>query len=171
MSINGLLDFSIQLASYAFIIGFSGLVFFRIDLTLTKGQINPKEDRPVKQVSTVCILLSKLGLIVALIGFVFTGLWWLWEHFFEYMNPGRLALYSLIIGPAPLLLPLSAKIICKLTGGTIDASQVQGCTFSGLNFNGLVHSLFVSYFLVFLTGGLAVFGLLGSGVWALVKLF
>ena len=90
-------------------------------------------------------------------------------RFFEYLTPARLAVCSLIIGPSPLLLPVLAQIICKLTGGSVDASQVQGCYFLGLNLNNFVYALFMSYMLVILTGGLAIFGLMSSGVWALVN--
>lgn len=171
ISISELISFNLQLMSYVFIVGVLGLLLIWIDKALTKNKYNLKKVQPIKQWGVVSLLLAKLGLMVALTGFVLAGFWWTYEHFFEYMSPGRLAFYSVIIAPAPLLLPMSAKIICKLTGGTVDASQVQGCYFLGLNLNNIVHMLFMSYMLTLLTGGLAVFGLIGSGVWTLVKLF
>jgi len=171
ISLSALVDFSIQLSIYALISGVLGTIIVGIDQALTKGKSNLREGDSITKVGTIGILLAKLGLKIALTGFVFAGLWWLWESFFEGMTPARLALYSLAIGPAPLLFPLLAKIICKLSGGTVDASQVQGCILLGLNLNNFVYTLFMSYMLAMFTIGIAFLGLMGSGVWALVRLF
>jgi len=169
ISLSALVDFSIQLSIYALIPGVFGAIIVGIDKPIRKGKFNLREGESITKVGMIGILLAKLGLIIALTGFAFAGLWWLWESFYEGMTPARLALYSLVIGPTPFLLPLLAKIICKLTGGTVDVSQVQGCYFLGMNLNNFVYTLFMSYMLVILTGGLAVFGLMSSGVWALVN--
>lgn len=165
------MDFNIQPTSYVFLFGALGvlLVWIWVEKKLTRLGSNLEKNPPLKQWCLACLLFARLGLMVTLTGFVFAGFWWVWVHFSEYMSPGRLALYSLIIAPAPLLLPLSAKIICKLTGGSVDVNQVQGCYFLGLNLNNIVYTLFMSYMLTILTGGLAFFGLLGSGIWAFIN--
>jgi len=171
ISIPVIVDLSIQLSLYAFISMVLGTVIVAIDQTLTKGKFNLRQAGLITKVGMTCTLLGVLGFTIAFMGFIFAGVGWLWNYVFEQMSPKRLALYSLIIGPTPFIFPLLAKLICKLTGGSVDASQVSGCVFMGLNLNGLVYTLFMSYWLVLLTGGIATFGLMSSGIWALVKLF
>ncbi len=171
VSIRALVDLSMLLSLYAFIPGVSGLVMVGVDQAITKGKFSLREGGFVTKAGMACTLVAILGLVIAFTGFIFAGLWWLWNVFSEDMSPGRLAVYSLMIGPAPLVFPLLAKIICKLTGGSVDSSQVNACDFLGLNFNRFVHTLFMSYMLVIFTGGIAIFGLLGSGMWALARLF
>jgi len=165
------MDWNRQLLLYAFIIFILGGIIVVLDQSLTKGDFNLREGGLVTKIGMACTLLGVLGLVIGFMGLVFFGLGWLWNVLFDQVSPKRLAFYSLIIAPAPLLLPLLAKVICKLTGGTVDASQASACVFLGLNLNGLVHTLFMSYMLTFITLGLAVLGLMVSGVWALVKMF
>ncbi len=169
--IGELFGFSLQPTSYIFLVCALGLLFIKIEKVLTRVKSNLNNKQSIKQWGIIFLLLAKLILMLVLVGFVLTGFGWLWEHFLEHMSPRRLALYSLIIGPAPLLLPMLAKIICKLTGGTVNASQASGCVLLGFNFNPFVHSLFMSYMLGLLAMGIAFLGLMTSAIWALTQLF
>jgi hypothetical protein len=171
ITIGSLVDFCIQLAMYAFVLGFLGWLVVVLEQVMRRGKFDLSQGGPITKIALVSTLLSGAGLAVAFIGFIFAGTWWLWGRFAVDLSPASLALYSIIIGPAPLLLSLLARIIARAIGGTVDASQARDCVFLGLELNGFLHTLFMSYMLFFITGSLAVLGLLGSGVWALVRLF
>ena len=171
ISIRSLVDLSLHLSLYAFIVGVLGLVTVGVDQAIKKGEFSLRDSSLITKAGMACTLLAILGLVMAFIGFIFSGLWWLWNVFFEDMSPGRLALYSLMLGPAPLVFPLLAKIICKLTGGSVDASQARNCVFLGVDFGSLMHVFFMAYWLVLFTAGFAVIGLTGSAIWVMLRYF
>jgi hypothetical protein len=106
------------------------------------GRINVRQGGFV--VKPVFVLAIGGGLLLgfSLIAFVIAALWWLLAEIFRDMTPGGLALLSLGVG-------------------------ILDCFFLGFDLNNLVYAFFMSYWAVFLTGGLAVFGLIGSGIWAI----
>ena len=171
VSIRSLVDLSWHLFLYAFIVGVLGLVTVGVEQAIKKGEFSLRSGGLITKAGMACTLLAILGLVMAFIGFIFAGFWWTWSVFFEDMSPGRLAIYSLMLGPVPLVFPLLAKTICKLMGGSVDASQARNCVFLGIDFGGLLHAFFMAYWLVIFTAGFAVIGLIGSAVWVMLGYF
>jgi hypothetical protein len=131
------------------------------------GRINVRQGGFV--VKPVFVLAIGGGLLLgfSLIAFVIAALWWLLAEIFRDMTPGGLALLSLGVGILPLGVSALGAGLAKILGGRIDASGAKDCFFLGFDLNNLVYAFFMSYWAVFLTGGLAVFGLIGSGIWAI----
>ena len=81
ISIRALVDLSIQLSIYAFIFGVLGTIIVGIDQAITTGKFNLRESGIITKVGMACTLLAILGLVVAFSGFIFAGLWWIWDVF------------------------------------------------------------------------------------------
>jgi hypothetical protein len=133
------------------------------------GRINVSQGGFV--VKPVFALAVGGGLLLgfSLIAFVISALWWAFAEILRDMTPGSFALLSLGIGFLPLVVSALGAGLAKILGGRIDASGAQGCFFLGFDLNNLVYALFMSYWAVFLSGGLAMFGLIGSGIWAALR--
>lgn len=125
-------------------------------------------------VKPVFALAVSGGLLLgfSLVAFVVAGIWWLLASISQDMTPGSLALLSLGVGILPLGVSALGAGLAKILGGRFDANGAKDCFFLGLDLNNFAYALFMSYWAVFLTGGLAAFGLIGSGIWAIFdKLF
>ena len=81
ISISALVDLSILLFIYAFIFGVLGTIIVGIDQAITTGKFNLRESGIITKVGMACTLLAILGLVVAFSGFIFAGLWWIWDVF------------------------------------------------------------------------------------------
>ena len=125
---------------------------------------------PVK-IALACSIGGGFALGIALTTLFAAGVWWCFALLFSSATPVKLVLISIIIGPTPLLVSAIASGIASLLGGKVDASGARNCSFYGKDFGPLLHSLFMAYWLVFITGGLAILGLLGSGIWVLLRQF
>lgn len=108
---------------------------------------------------------------VALVGLVLAGLWWGGAMLLVQMTPGKLALFSIAIGAAPLIIAACGSGLAHALGGTVDASGARNCFFLGINLGPTVYNLFMSFWLALFTGGVAMLGLMGSGIWAIVRAF
>ena len=171
ITISSLVDYSLLLAMYALVPGVLGWLMVVLVQIIHRGKFNLRQGGLITKISLISILFSGFGLAVSVIGIIFSGVWWLWDRFAGNLSPGSLALYSIVIGVAPLLLSLLSSTIARAIGGTVNASQARDCVFLGLDLDGLLYTLFMSYMLIYLTGGLAVLGLLVSGVWVMVRMF
>src|SRR5690606_27032988 len=100
---------------------------------------------------------------------IVAGLWWCLTALLETTTPGGLAALSILFGVAPFLLTVLAVVLARLLGGSVNASGASDCRLLGFNLNAFVHSLFMSYWLVLFTGGIAILGLIGSGIWAILQ--
>lgn len=109
-------------------------------------------------------ILLGLAFIVSIVA----GLWWCVAALVQATTPAELAVLCILFGVAPFLLTILAVVLARLLGGSVNASGANNCHLLGFNFNGFIHSLFMSYWLVFFTGGIALVGLIGSGIWALL---
>lgn len=120
---------------------------------------------------SVFLLASGAGMLLglALVISIVAGLWWCLTALLETTTPAGLAALSILFGAAPLSLTALAVVLARLLGGSVNASGASNCLLLGFNLNAFVHSLFMSYWLVFFTGGIAIFGLIGSGIWAIFQ--
>ena len=103
-------------------------------------------------------------LALSIVGFVVSAVWWALSV--TDMTPGLLALLSLLIGVLPLMLAFLGAGLAKISGGHVDASGVRDCFLFGFDLNNLVYTLFMCHWAVIFTGGLAIFGLMASAIWA-----
>jgi hypothetical protein len=131
-----------------------------------EGKINVREGGFVVKAVFVMAVGGGGLLGLAIVGFFVSAVWWV----LSVMNltPGRLALLSLLIGVFPMILAFLGTALAKVSGGHVDASGVRDCFLFGFNLNNLVYTLFMCHWAVIFTGGLAVFGLMASGLWALL---
>lgn len=131
-----------------------------------EGKINVREGGFI--VKAVFMLAGGGGglLGLAIVGFIVSAIWWALSII--NLTPGRLALLSLFIGVFPLILAFLGAGLAKISGGHVDASGVKDCSVLGFDLNNLVYTLFMCHWAVIFTGGLAIFGLMASGLWALI---
>lgn len=115
------------------------------------------------------IMAGALLSAIAVIGLFIVGLCWLVPYLFANITPGWLALLSVGVGVFPIGLSAFAVVAARAMGGSVDASGPGNCIFLGRNFGSLIYTLFMAYTMTFFTAGLAVLGLIGSGVWAVVR--
>lgn len=83
------------------------------------------------------------------------------------LTPGTLAVLSIAVGISPLLVAVAGSAMAKACGGTIDARGPQNCFILGIDIGPVLYAMFMCHWLLLITGGIAVWGLLISGVWAL----
>lgn len=162
-----MIEYSLQCAGFALPVLLSGWITVILSNGFRKGPLDLKNSGPVTRVGLLLTLGGVAGVVIAILGLMASGLVWLWVEFTRDLTPALLALYSLLLGLFPLLLSLLGLLLAKMVGGVVDASGTRDCKFKGVELGGLIYSLFMSYFLFFITGGLAFFGLIISGVWAL----
>lgn len=131
-----------------------------------EGKINVREGGFVVKAVFVMAVGGGGLLGLAIVGFFISAVWWV----LSVMNltPGRLALLSLLIGVFPMILAFLGTALAKVSGGHVDASEVRDCFLFGFDLNNLVYTLFMCHWAVIFTGGLAIFGLMASGLWALI---
>jgi len=96
---------------------------------MSRGEFNLRQGGLLTRLGLVSILISGFVLAIGVIGFVFAGAWWGLARFAGDLSPGSLAFYSILIGPAPLLLSLLASIVARALGGTVDAREARHCFF------------------------------------------
>jgi len=168
-SINSLFLLCVQVAGVALALIVLGWISIVVAKITNKKKISLREGGPLTKFGMICILLSIVILAIVFMGFIALGIWWLWVSFSDQLTPTNLALFSIVLGPAPLLLTLTSIIVAKLLGGEVDASQVRNCVLFGIDIGGFLHAFYMSYILVVFTGGLAIMGLVSSGVWVLFR--
>lgn len=161
---------SLVFAGLGLVLGVTGWSLALIMNIPKSGGFKLRKNELAVKVSYRCILGGGFSLGIAVVAIISAGLWWGVSLLFAELTPGTLALFSIVLGPAPLLITALASGMANILGCSVDASGARNCVFSGLDLGPLLHSLFMTYWLVFLTAGLAFFGLMGSGIWALVKL-
>jgi hypothetical protein len=135
------------------------------------GEFKLRSGGLTAKMAFACIVGGGFALGVSAVTIIAAALWWCLAVLFGGATPGKLALISVTLGLVPLLLTAVASAIAALLGCTVDVGGARNCHFLGINFGPLIHTLFMAYWLVFLTAGLAVVGLVGSGIWAIARLF
>src|SRR5690606_5639823 len=106
---------------------------------------------------------------LAIVSFIIAGLWYGFAVVFKHMTPGKLALLSLAIGILPFATAMLGVGLARAVGGQVDARGASGCVLFGRDLNPLVYTLFMSHWGVLVTGGSAMIGLTGAGIWALIN--
>ena len=115
------------------------------------------------------IMAGALLSAIAIIGLLVAGLWWMVPYLFASITPGWLAILSIGVGVFPIVLSALASLTAKAMGGSVSASGADNCILLGRDIGSLIYTLFMSYMLAYFTVGLAVLGLIGSGIWAIIR--
>lgn len=134
------------------------------------GGFEDRKDELTVRITYRFILSAGFCLGIGVVAIFAAIIWWGFSQVLADLTPGSLALVSIVAGPLPLLLSAIASGIASILGGNVDASGSRNCTLLGIDIGPLLHSLFMTYWLVFLTAGLAFIGLFASGIWALFRL-
>lgn len=158
---------SLLLTGLGVMTGLAAWILTRFVKKSPDGRLNLRQAGLIPKV--VFFLAGGAGLIlgVAFVGFSVAGIGWLITKLTEQMKPADLAYLSLLFGIAPFVLAIFGSVLARITGGTVNAAGAENCKAFGMDLNHLVYALFMSYWLVFFTGGIAVLGLIGSGLWAI----
>lgn len=171
MSASTLALTSLAFTCLGIVLGLSGWGLALLVNAPKKGGFELRDGGFSTRVAYIGIVGGGFSLGVAVIAIIAAGVWWSFSLLFANATPGKLALICLAIGPAPLLFTALSSAIAALIGGTVDASGTRNCVFLGLDLGPLLHALFMAYWLVFVSAGLAFLGLMGSGIWAIFRLF
>lgn len=113
--------------------------------------------------------MFNLVLMILTLSLIWSGGSWLWANYIEQLTPGKLALISVVIGPVPLLIALLGAGIAKMIGGNLDAAKVENCKVFGIDIGNILYGMFMMHWFTIFTGGLAMIGLMVSGIWKLVS--
>ena len=166
-TLGALFAISIKLVALALIVGILGILLLAFTGFKGKQPLNLARATPLTRLALMSVLLCILAVVVAFIGLMLAAGWWLCIRYVADLSPAKLALFSVLLGPAPLLFTVLSVAITRLTGGRVSAARAEVRLF-GIDISGIVHTLFMAYMLVFITAGLAIIGLIVSGVWALI---
>jgi len=170
MSASTLALTSLVFACLGLVLGFTGWILAIILKSQKKERLNlRKEELPVR-VAYKSVLFGGLALGIALLILIAAGAWWGLAPLLVKLTPGTLAILCIILGPVPLLITAFASGIARILGCSVDASGAKNCVLLGWDIGPLLHTLFMAYWLVFLTAGFAFIGLMGSGIWALITI-
>jgi len=82
------------------------------------------------------------------------------------MTPGILAILSIIIGIFPLLVAMLASGVAKLYGCQLNEGGISDCARLSKRAPKVLYSMFVFARMTMFTGGLGVFGVISSIIWA-----
>lgn len=82
------------------------------------------------------------------------------------MTPTRLAVISIVIGVLPLLIALLGSVMASLLGCEQNGGGISQCYFCGKDIGSLLYGMMMMHWLVIITGGIAVWGVLASVIWA-----
>lgn len=86
------------------------------------------------------------------------------------MTPTRLAIISIVIGLTPLLIAMLGSLLASLLGCEQKGGGISQCYFCGKDIGGILYGMMMMHWLVIITGGIAVFGVTASLLWAYVSL-
>ena len=169
MSIDALVSAGYTTGAIGVVVAIAGILLSLLTKTGPGTDLEIVKKNPLVRLSIGIIFLG--GFILAIAIFIFLGVlgWWLFADVLQIDTPGQLAIYCLIFGPLPLVLPVSAEFAVRALGGNISARGRSECFLLGFNIGPLLENLLMAYLLLYLTGGLAVLGLLGSGIWWLFE--
>ncbi|MBU1310112.1 hypothetical protein MN202_05315 [Rheinheimera muenzenbergensis] len=82
------------------------------------------------------------------------------------MTPTRLAVISIAIGISPLLIALLGALLAGLLGCEQEGGGISECYFCGKDVSDILYGMMMMHWLVIITGGITVWGLAASAVWA-----
>ena len=109
----------------------------------------------------------------SIIGMGASGIWyavrWIAPLFTFHFTPGRLAIVSIVIGVFPLAVGLLASLIARLLGCQLNEGGVSECKVWGRDIGPLLYAMFVFTWMTMFTMGFAVFGIIGSVIWAFMR--
>lgn len=87
------------------------------------------------------------------------------------MTPLKLAILSAVIGALPLLVALLAGFIAQCLGCTMDEGGTTPCLLWGRDISSVLYGMFMCGWLAMLTIPAGFMGVIGCGVWALIRRF
>ena len=134
MSVSTLVQISLVFAGFGLTLGMVG---WGMGLLLN-GSKRTDSDLPGNILSVrpalICILGGGFSLGTALILLFSAGIWGGISFLLSEVTPSSLALVSIAVGPAPLLISALSSGIATLLGGSVDASAARNCTVFGIDF-------------------------------------
>lgn len=86
------------------------------------------------------------------------------------MTPVRLAVISIVLGLLPLAIAFIGAMLAEILGGTQKGGGVSQCYLFGKDISGILYGMMTMHWLVIFTGGIAVFGVIASVIWAYASL-
>lgn len=85
------------------------------------------------------------------------------------MTPLRLALISIIIGASPVLIALLGSLLANVLNCEQKSGGVSSCYVFGKDISGVLYAMMMAHWLFIFTGGIAVFGIIASLLWAYIS--
>lgn len=128
-----------------------------------QGGLDIHNQAPLVRFVFVLVMAASLMLAVAIVALLVAGAWWLGTEVI--VTPRRLVIISVVIAVLPLTLAFLASAIARAIGGTLHEGGYQDCTLLGFDLGPVLYQLFVMAWLSVFSGGLAIFGLIGAGIW------
>lgn len=169
MSIDSLLSTGYMLGGIGGVLAITGSVLSLFTKTGPGTDPEMTRKKPLVRLSIGIIFTGGFLLAFAILIFAALAIWWLLWDVIQLESPGQLAIYSLILGPAPLVFPLIAEILARVLGVDLGMHKRPRYMLWGINIGPFLQDMMMAYLLLFVSGGLAMFGLLGSGIWALIR--
>lgn len=167
-----------KLFYYSLIVFIFVLAAMLLCLSVTKASqklLNkPKNSLEIKS-SPAFYFMSCASFVAAfsIIGMGVSAIWyvirWIAPFFALHVTPGRLASASIAIGVFPLAVGVLASLIAKSLGCQLNEAGASECKIGGRDIGPLLYSMFVFTWMTMFTMGFAVFGIIGSLVWAFMN--
>lgn len=85
------------------------------------------------------------------------------------MTPAKLAFLSVFIGSLPILVAVLASQVATWCGGDLSEASVAPCLVWGYDISKVLYTMFMCGWLGMFSVPLGGLGLMGSGIWALVR--
>lgn len=166
---NTLVAGSLVLAAAGVVLGIFGFLFSLLLNIHRQPPVTFREAKPLVKIAYMMASGAGGLLGLAIIGLIAAGIWWCLLILIAHVSPGSLALISLAFGISPLLVASLAGFIASRIGGTLNAAGAENCIFMGRDIGSILYTMFMMHWLTIFTGGIAVFGLIGSGLWAIFR--
>ena len=157
-------------AFFGFVLAFGGwlvrVAFGLVNIAeaAENESLSPRQKNLIA-LSFILVVVGGFVISAGVLGVLISGFLWLKQTVFSELTPKGLAVISVIVGPIPLLLSLFGMLIMKVLGGHADGNGVHVKPVLGIDLSGFLSALFLMHWLTIFTGGLAMLGLMASGVW------
>ncbi len=117
-------------------------------------------------VSFFGVVVGGFAIAVGFLGILVAAFLWIKLSYFSELTPRSLAIVSIVVGVLPLLFSFFGMGITKLLGGRADGNGVHVKPIFGVDLSAVLTTLLMMHWLTIFSGGLAMLGLMASGVWA-----
>lgn len=131
---------------------------------LSKNPINPAnvKSTPAFYFMSVVSVIAALGIL----GMGASGIWYALQWIAPFFTPGILATVSIAIGVFPFVVGMLASMIAQRLDCQLSSAGVSECKLWGRDIGPLLYSMFMFTWMTIFTMGFAIFGVIGSIIWA-----